>query len=107
VRSERESEWRRRRGCYFTSLPSARDLALGKEFLKIKKKILYRVPQIWHLYTRQSLDLGFFRKDMSSATRLALGKGFFVECHFGTLDKVHFYFFIFPTKLFVVYFYTM
>jgi hypothetical protein len=32
--SERESEWRRRRVCYFSSLPSARDLALGKDFLK-------------------------------------------------------------------------
>jgi hypothetical protein len=49
-RSERVTE--RERGVarwvrYFTSLPSARDLALDKVFFKLKK-LLCRVPRIWH-----------------------------------------------------------
>jgi hypothetical protein len=68
----------------FTSLPSARDLALDKDFLKIKKFTLLSAPDLAlgkDLFaecqltgTRQRLDLGFFRKSMSSAKRLALGK---------------------------------
>jgi hypothetical protein len=55
------------------SSPSARDLALGKYFLKIKK-LLCRVPRIWH-----SAKLS-----LSSVCRQALGKGFkkkCAECH--------------------------
>jgi hypothetical protein len=72
-------------------LPSARDLALGKDFLKIKKTTLPSVPDMAlgkavfaecpPIGTRQSLAFGFFKKYMPSATRLALGKGFFAECH--------------------------
>jgi hypothetical protein len=70
--------------------PSAPDLALGKV-------VFAECPLTG---TWQSLSLGFFRKDMPSATRLALCKGFFAECHFWTLGKVHFYFFYFPNQTF-------
>jgi hypothetical protein len=56
-RSGEKGEKGRRRAVYLLSLPSARDLALGKDFLKILKYSL------------------------SSARSLALGKVFFAECH--------------------------
>jgi hypothetical protein len=68
----RESEWRRRRVCYVTSLPSARDLALDKDFLIIKKFTLLSAPDLALgkavfaecplTGTRQRLDLGFLEK---------------------------------------------
>jgi hypothetical protein len=69
---EIESEWRRRRVCYFTSLSSARDLALTKDFLKIKKITLPSAPDLTlgkEVFavcpltgTRQRPDLGFLEK---------------------------------------------
>jgi hypothetical protein len=73
----------RRRAVYLLSLSSARDLTLGKDFLKILK---YSLP---------------------SARSLALSKVFFAECHLWALGKLLFYFFIFPTNFFVVCYYTM
>jgi hypothetical protein len=45
--------------------------------------------------TRQRLYLGFFRKIMPSATRLALGKALFTEYLLWALGKAYFYFFLF------------
>jgi hypothetical protein len=74
-------------------LPSAYDPTLGK--------VLFAECRPGD--TRQRL----FPYTLPSATQFTLGKGFFAECHLWTLGKVHFYFFIFPTKLFVVCSYTM
>jgi hypothetical protein len=94
-------------------LPNARDLALGKDFFKILK---YSLP------SARSLALGkvafaechpadtrqrFFYNPLPSVIQLALGKAAFAECHFWTLGKVHFYFFILPTRFFVVCSYTI
>jgi hypothetical protein len=85
---------------YFLSLPSARDLAPGKDFFKILKYSL------------------------SSARSLALGKVSFAECQLDDIRQRIFYnplpsvicghsanyffiFFIFPTKFFVVCSYTI
>jgi hypothetical protein len=94
-------------GVYFSSLPSARDLALDKDFFfKILK---YSLP------SARSLTLGkedfaecplggtrqiCFHNSLSSVNQLALGKPAFAECHLWTLDKVHFYFFYFPYQIF-------
>jgi hypothetical protein len=59
-----------------SALPSARDLALVKDFFLILKYALL------------------------SARSGTLGKGYFAECHFWTLGKVHFYFFYFPNQNF-------
>jgi hypothetical protein len=59
-----------------SALPSARDLALVKDFFLILKYALL------------------------SARSGALGKVAFAECHFWTLGKVHFYFFYFPNQNF-------
>jgi hypothetical protein len=100
-------------GVYFSSLSSARDLALDKDFFKILK---YSLP------SARSLTLGkedfaecplvgtrqiCFHKSLPSVNHLALGKPAFAECHLWTLGKVYFYFFIFPTKFFVVCSYTI
>jgi hypothetical protein len=95
--SGEKGEKGRRRAVYLLSLPSARDLALGKDFLKILK---YSLP---------------------SARSPALGKVSFVECQLDDTRQRIFYnplpsvicghsaifFFIFPTKFFVVCSYTM
>jgi hypothetical protein len=107
----RESEMRERRRkenpqVYFSYLPSARDLALDKDFFKILK---YSLP------SARSLTLGkvsfaecpvggtrqiCFHNSLPSVNQLALGKGCFAECHLLTLGKVHFYFFYFPNQNF-------
>jgi hypothetical protein len=51
--------------------------------------------------TRQRL----FYYSLSSVAQGTLGKGYFDECRFWTLGKLHF--FIFPTKMFVVCSYTI
>ena len=88
------------------SLPSARDLALGKDFLKILK---YSLP------SARSLALGkvffaecqlddtrqrIFYKPLPSVAPLALGKACFAECHLWTLGKTLFNFFYFPYQIF-------
>jgi hypothetical protein len=93
-------------GVYFCSLPSARDLALDKDFLKILK---YSLP------SARSLTLGkegfaeyllggtwqiCFHNSLPSVNHLALGKPAFAECHLWTLGKVHFYFFYFSYQIF-------
>jgi hypothetical protein len=75
------------------SLPSARSLALGKVFF----------AECHVDDTRQRI----FYNPLPSVIQLALGKPSFAECHLWTLGKLLFYFFIFPTKLFVVCSYTM
>jgi hypothetical protein len=74
-------------------LPSAPDLALGKG-------VFAECPLG---DTQQRL----FYYYLPSVNHLTLGKGYFAECHFWTLGKLHFYFFIFLTKLFVVCSYTI
>jgi hypothetical protein len=91
-------------------LPSARDVALGKDFLKIKIFTLPSAPDLAHdkdffaecqqTGTRQSLYLGFFRKPMPSVTRLALDKALFTECLLLTLGKAYFNFFYFFNQTF-------
>jgi hypothetical protein len=98
--SGEKGEKGRTRAVYLLSLPSARDLALGKDFLKILK---YSFP---------------------SARSLALGKVSFAECQLDdtrqrifynplssvsplALGKLLFNFFIFLTKFFVVCSYTI
>jgi hypothetical protein len=75
------------------SLPSVISLALGKVF--------FAEGQLAD--TRQRI----FYNPLPSVVQLALGKPSFAECHLWTLGKLLFYFFIFPTKLFVVCSYTM
>jgi hypothetical protein len=72
------------------TLPSAPDLALGKDFF----------AECQQSGTRQSLHLGFFRKSMPSVTRLALGKDFFAECLQWTLDKANCNCFYFSNQTF-------
>jgi hypothetical protein len=112
-RADREGEWRERRrrkngrAVYLLSLPSARDLALGKDFLKILK---------YSLSSARSLALGkvsfvechpagtrqrIFYNPLPSVFQLALGKTCFAECHLWTLGKLLFYF---PNQNFCVVF---
>jgi hypothetical protein len=44
---------------------------------------------------------------LPSVNQLTLGKAVFTECLFWTLGKEYFYFFILPTKLFVLCSYTI
>jgi hypothetical protein len=86
-----------------TSLPSAHDLALGKDFFNFKiffaecpvpgtrQRGLCRVPPDKH---STKVCFRVFENTSPSVIRL-------------TLSKVYFYFFILPTKLFVVCSYTM
>jgi hypothetical protein len=67
-------------------LPSATDLALGKDLF----------AECRQTGTRQTLNLGF----LPSAQQLALGKESFAECLFWALDKVYFLFFSFPNQTF-------
>jgi hypothetical protein len=104
-----ERAWKERmrrkngRVVYFLSLPSARDLALGKDFLK------YSLP------SARSLALGkvsfaechpastrqrIFYNPLPSVSQLALGKACFAECHLWTLGKLLFYFFYFLYQIF-------
>jgi hypothetical protein len=103
----RESEMRERRrkenpqAVYFSSLPSARDLALGKDFFKILK---------YSLSSARSLTLGkvswaalgkyTFTILCRVSTSWHSAKAAFAECHFLTLGKVYFYFFNFPNQNF-------
>jgi hypothetical protein len=104
--SGEKGEKGRRRAVYLLSLPSARDLALGKDFLKILK---YSLP------SARSLALGnvffaecqlddtrqrIFYNPLPSVSQLALGKPSFAECHLWTLDKLLFLFFYFPYQFF-------
>jgi hypothetical protein len=113
-RRERERRERRKkngRKLYFLTLPSARDPALGKGFLKILK---------YSLLSARSRALGkddfaecrnedtrqrSFNYSLPSAHQLALDKACFAECHLWTLGEL--LFFIFPTKFFVVCYYTI
>jgi hypothetical protein len=108
-RRERERRERRKKNgrvVYFLTLPSARDLALGKDFFKILK---YSLPSA-RLLTLGKVSfvecpLGgtrqiYFYNSLPSVNQLALGKDCFAECHFLTLGKVHFYFFNFPNQNF-------
>jgi hypothetical protein len=101
-RSERRERRRKKnaRAVYFLTLPSARDLALGKDFFKILKyslpsarsralgKVVFAVCPRCDT-TRQR----FFNYSLPSANQLALGKACFAECHLWTLGKLHFHFF--------------
>jgi hypothetical protein len=74
----RESEIERVRKKGFTlvskrSLPSARDLALGKVFFNFK----IHFAECPRSGTRQRL----FHYTLPSVNQLTLGKGFFAECH--------------------------
>jgi hypothetical protein len=89
-----------------SALPSARDLALVKDFFLILKyallsarsgalgKVAFAECPLGD--TRQRL----FYNSLSSVAQGTLGKGYFAECHFWTLGKVHFYFFYFPNQNF-------
>jgi hypothetical protein len=88
-----------------SALPSARDLALDKDFFNFK--IRFAECQIGG--TRQRLLCRVFPRRHSAKIILqffaecrqgTLGKGYFAECHFWTLGKVHFYFFYFPNQNF-------
>jgi hypothetical protein len=75
------------------ALPSARSGAFGKD--DFAECPLGGTRQI------------YFYNSLPSVNQLALSKSCFAECHFLTLGKVHFYFFILPTKIFVVCSYTI
>jgi hypothetical protein len=108
----RESEMRERRrkekprAVYFSSLPSARDLALGKDFFKILKYSLSSARSLTlDKVSFAECPLGgtrqiYFYNSLSSVNQLALDKGCFAECHFLILGKVHFYFFYFSNQIF-------
>jgi hypothetical protein len=92
------------RVCYFTSFPSARDLALGKDFLKIKKFTLPSAPDL-------ALSKDVFAECLLSGNRQRLDLGFLkILCRVskrGHSVKYIFIFLILATKLFVVCSYTM
>jgi hypothetical protein len=79
-----------------TSLPNARDLALGKDFFKFKN-ILCRVPINKHS-TKNVFSV--FKKPLPSAPHLTLGRASFAKCFPWTLGKVYFYFFYFSCQTF-------
>jgi hypothetical protein len=122
VRGEEEGERRRHRPFYFTSLPSARHLALGKVFLILKYSLTSAraralgkdgFAECQLTSTRQRYVLGSLPSAIPSAlgkedslpsiNQLTLGKAFFTECLFWALGKAYFL----ATKLFVVCSYTM
>jgi hypothetical protein len=81
--TESERRGRRRkekasRSVYFTSLPSARSWALGKD--------VFAECQLIGTRQRSVLD------SLSSVKQLTLGKAFFTECLFWALGKAYFYF---------------
>jgi hypothetical protein len=88
------------------SLPSARDLALGKDFFKILKYTLLSAldaalgkgvfAECHPGDTRQR----FCHYTLPSVTLLTLGKALFAECHLLTLGKVYFHFFYFVSQIF-------
>jgi hypothetical protein len=105
VRGEREVG----RPVYFTSLPSARNLALGKGFFNLKiffaecpvpgtrQRRLCRVPTDKH---SANVCFRVFENSLSSVSRLTLGKAYFAECHpMGTRQSV-FLFFYFANQTF-------
>jgi hypothetical protein len=89
-----------------SALPSARDLALGKDFFLILKyalpsarsgplgKVAFAECPLGD--TRQRL----FYNSLPSVTQETLGKAAFAKCHFWTLGKVYFYFFYFSNQNF-------
>jgi hypothetical protein len=87
-------------------LPSARDLALGKDFFLILKYVLpsARSPALGKggfaecplTGTRQR----FFLCSLPSVNQLTLGKAIFTECHNLTLGKVHLNFLNFGNQTF-------
>jgi hypothetical protein len=98
-------------------LPSARDLALGKDFFKIKK---YTLPSAFDLAlgkgffaeclsvgTRQRLDLGFLKKLCREPHNKHSAKLSLPSVQAGALGKIYLNFFILFMKLFVVCSYTM
>jgi hypothetical protein len=115
VRGEKEEEPGRE--VYFTSLPSARDLALGKDFFLFLK---FALPSARDLALGKDF-LKILKYSLPSASWMTLGKeSFTILCR--VLYSWHSanhplpsvicghsanYFFIFPTKLFVVCSYTM
>jgi hypothetical protein len=89
-----------------SALPSARDLALGKDFFNFKirfaecqiegtwQRRLCRVVSGRHL---AKVILQFFAECRPGDTRQRL----LCRCHFWTLGKVHFYFFLFSQPKFL------
>jgi hypothetical protein len=120
----REDEWRERRrrknerAVYFLSLPSARDLALGKDFLKILK---YALPSALDpalgkgLFaecsltdTRQRIDLGFLEILCRVSHGWHSAKASLPSVQAWTLGKVYFYFLNFINQTFCgMFLYTM
>jgi hypothetical protein len=103
--SERESEEEALQTLCTRSLPSARDLALGKVFLILK----YTLPSARSLALGKAVFAeclpgdtrqGLFPYSLPSATQLALDKAVFAECLRYTLGKVFFYFFYFVSQTF-------
>jgi hypothetical protein len=97
--SGEKGEKGRTRAVYLLSLPSARDLALDKDFLKILK---YSLPSARSLAECQLDDTRqrIFYNPLPSVSPLALDKACFAECHLWTLGKLLFYFFYFPYQIF-------
>jgi hypothetical protein len=101
-------------------LPSARDLALGKDFFLILKYVLPSArsralgkdgfAECQLTGTRQRSVLGSLpsakgmalgkEDSLPSVNRLTLGKAIFTECRHLTLGKVHFYFLNFGNQTF-------
>jgi hypothetical protein len=100
VRGEKEGERRTREQFIFFLCRVPTIWHSTKIFLKFFKIFFAECPRC---DTRQR----FFNYSLPSVYRLALGKACFAECHLWTLGKLHFYFFIFPTKFFVVCSYTI
>jgi hypothetical protein len=84
VRGEEEREMRRCRPVYFYSLPSVRDLALGKVFFNFK--IFFAECQLTD--TRQICVLD----SLPSVNQLTLGKESLYRVSSSTLGKPYFYF---------------
>jgi hypothetical protein len=102
-RRERERRERRKKNgriVYFLTLPSARDLALGKDFFKILKYSLSSA----HSAALGKYTLQFFVECQPAGTRQRL------LCRVSFLDtrqSTFLFFLIFPTKIFVVCSYTI
>jgi hypothetical protein len=99
--SERVREKETYQALFTRSLPSARDLAVDKDFFKILKYSLssarsLSLPSVpW-----ATLGINSFTILCRVSPALTLGKAYFAECHFWTLGKVYFYFFYFPNQIF-------
>jgi hypothetical protein len=110
--SEENEKIRRRRGrdlLSFTSLPSARDLALGKDFFNLKifftecpvtgtrQRSLCRVPSNKH---STKVCFRVFENSLPSVSRLTLGKAYLSSVIPWALDKVYIYIFYFGNQTF-------